>query len=190
LAYINFFKGKVFKWDMFLNTIMGSKTEFDKELSEYLSGRKKKKIDVIGMIKGIMPKPTPPPVKMPPEIQTYGEPEEKKPEAEKTEQPKAETLEEEVAGEKKSIWQSLLDRFRSKPYKKELEQKDKMLEDEEEGRIKEMVAKELMQKDMRDLAKITLYVIKQLPPERLKEFKQSTDWTDLKELLKKYKFIK
>ncbi|MBD3303573.1 hypothetical protein GF343_00345 [Candidatus Woesearchaeota archaeon] len=169
---------------------MGSKKEFDQELSEYLSVKKKKKIDVIGMIKGFMPKPTPPPVKMPPEVQTYGEPNEKKPEPEKTEKPKAETLEEEVTGEKKSIWQSLLERLRFKPYKKEIEQKDKMLEDEEEGRIKEMVAKELMLKDMRDMAKITLYVIKQLPPERLKEFKQGSDWTDLKELLKKYKFIK
>ncbi|MBW3001658.1 hypothetical protein KY338_00690 [Candidatus Woesearchaeota archaeon] len=169
---------------------MGSQKEFDKDLSEYLSGRKRKKIDVLGMIKGIMPKPTPPPVKMPPEIQTYGEPEEKKPEPAKVEEPKVETLEEEVVGEKKSIWQSLVDRFKFKPYKKEAEQKDKMIEEEEEGRIKEMVAKELMQKDMRDMAKITLYVIKQLPPERLKEFKQSTDWTDLKELLKKYKFIK
>ncbi len=169
---------------------MGSKTEFDKDLSEYISDRKRKKIDVIGMIKGIIPKPTPPPVKMPPEVETYGEPEEKKPEPEKIEEPKVETLEEEVVGEKKSLWQSLLDRFKFKPYKKEIEQKDKILEEEEEGRIKEMVAKELMLKDMRDMAKITLYLVKQLPPERLKEFKQSTDWTDLKELLKKYKFIK
>lgn len=182
---------------------MGSKKEFDKDLSDYLSGRKKKKIDVIGMIKGFMPKPTPPPVKLPPEVQTYGEPKEKKPAPEETEKPEQEapgneglqepkviTLEKEVAGEKKTIWQSLLDRFKFKPYKKEIEQKDKMIEEEEEGRIKEMVAKELMLKDMRDMAKITLYVIKQLPPERLKEFKQSTDWTDLKELLKKYKFIK
>jgi len=169
---------------------MGSKNEFDKELSEYISGRKKKKIDVVAMIKGFMPKPTPPPVKMPPEVQTYGESKEKKPEPEETEEPQVVTLEKEVVGERKTIWQSLLDRFKRKPYKKEIEQKDKMLEEEEEGRIKEMVAKELMLKDMRDMAKITLYLIKQLPPERLKEFKQSTDWTDLKELLKKYKFIK
>ena len=174
---------------MFLKKNMGSKTEFDKDLSEYISGRKRKKIDVVGMIKGLMPKPTPPPVKLPPEVETYGEAE-KKQEPEKIEEPRVETLEEEVVGEKKSLWQSLLDRFKFKPYQKEIEQKDKMIEEEEEGRIKEMVAKELMIKDMRDVAKITLYLVKQLPPERLKEFKQSTDWTDLKELLKKYKFIK
>lgn len=169
---------------------MGSKDEFDKDLSEYLSGRKKKKIDVMGVIKGLMPKPTPPPVEMPPEIETYGAEEEKKPlEPEKKEEP-AENLEEEVEGKKRSIWQAILDRFKKKPYKKEIEQKDKLIEEEEEGRIKEMVARELMMKDLRDISKITLYVIKQLPPERLKEFKQSTDWTDFKEILKKYKLIK
>jgi hypothetical protein len=173
---------------------MGSKSEFDKELGEYLSGRKKKKIDVLGMIKGIMPKPTPPPVELPPDIEAYGPEEQKKPEPQ--EPPKVETIEkdetldEEIQGTKPSIWRSLLDRFKFKPRKKEIDEKDKIIEEEEEGRIKEMVAKELMLKDMRDMAKITLYVVKQLPPERLKEFKESTDWTDLKELLKKYDFIK
>ena len=169
---------------------MGRQTEFDKELGEYLSGRKKKKIDVLGVIKGLMPKSTPPPVELPPEVEPYGG-EEKKPEPEKVEaEVKVETLDEEITGQKRSIWRALVDRFKFKPYKEALEQKDKKLEEEEEGRIKEMVAKELMLKDLRDTAKITLYLIKQLPPERLKEFKQSSDWTDFKEILKKYNLIK
>jgi len=171
---------------------MGKQTEFDKDLGDYLSGRKKKKIDVFGAIKGLMPKPTPPPVELPPEIEPYGVEEQKKPEPEKKSEPEAkvETLDEEITGNKPSIWKSLLGRFKFKPYKKELDQKNKMIEEEEEGRIKEMVQKELMMKDLRDIAKITLYLIKQLPPERLKEFKQSTDWTDFKEILKKYSLIK
>ena len=166
---------------------MGRKDEFDKELSEYLSSRKKKKIDVIGVIKGFMPKPTPPPVKVPPEVETYAE-EEKKP---APVEEKVETLEEEVAGKKKSIWRTLIERIKfPQPHKKELAEKEKLIEEEEEGRIKEMVAKELMLKDLRDTAKIALFLIKQLPPERLKEFKESSDFADLKEILKKYKFIK
>jgi len=174
---------------------MGRNNDFEKELNQYLTGKKKKKLDVVGAIKGLMPKPTPPPVKLPPEVQTYGGEETKKPEKqpEKTQiiqEPEKESLDTGITGKRKSIWTSLLDRLKFKPYKKELESKDKQLEQEEEGRIKEMVAKELMLKDMRDVAKIALYLIKQLPPERLKEFKQSSDFTDLKEILKKYNFIK
>lgn len=174
---------------------MAKSDEFNKELSTYLAGKKKKKIDVVGAIKGLMPKPTPPPVKLPPDIQVYGDKKEKSPEPEQ-EKPKViieeepERLEEEIQGKKPSVWKSILEKIKPKPHKKEPDQKDKMIEQEEEGRIREMVAKEIMLKDMRDIAKITLYVIKQLPPERLKEFKQSSDWTDLKEILKKHKLIK
>ena len=174
---------------------MGQNDDFDKDLGDYLSGRKKKRIDVFGVIKGFMPKPTPPPVELPPEIEMYSEEIEKKPEPklEKTqvvEETEEKTLDKELTGQKKSIWHSLIGRFKFKPYKKELESKDKQLEQEEEGRIKEMVAKELMLKDLRDTAKIALYLIKQLPPKRLQEFKQSSDFSDLKEILKKYNFIK
>jgi hypothetical protein len=174
---------------------MGKNDDFDKDLGDYLSGRKKKKIDVFGVIKGFMPKPTPPPVKLPPEVELYDEEAEKKPEVnlEKTriiEETEEKTLDNEITGQKKSIWHSLIGRFKFKPYKKELESKDKQLEQEEEGRIQEMVAKELMLKDLRDTAKIALYLIKQLSPERLREFKQSSDFSDLKEILKKYNFIK
>lgn len=169
---------------------MGNKEDLEKELTEYLSGRKKKKIDIMGAIKGLMPKPTPLPVQLPPEIETYGEPEEKPANSMLIEEADPESLEEEITGRKKSIWQSIIEKIKFKPYKKKPDKKDLQIEEVEEARIKEMVAKELMIKDMRDLAKITLYVIKQMPPQQLKEFRESTDWTDLKEILKKYKFIK
>lgn len=133
------------------------KEDFDQELSAYLSDRKKRKIDVMGVIKGFMPKPTPPAVELPPEIQPYGiEEETKNPEPEPKEEIIAESLEEEVTGKKKSVWHAILGKLKFKPHKKELEQKDKMIEEEEEGRIKEMVAKELMLKDLRDISKIAL----------------------------------
>jgi hypothetical protein len=174
---------------------MGRREELDQDLVDYLSGKKRKKLDVIEMIKGIMPKSSPPPVELPPEIQTYDAKEEKKVE----EKPKVEILDEEekpktdleeYGEESPSLWEGILRKFGMKPSSQVEKEEAELKEHAEEEKIKEMVGKELVMKDMRDLAKMTLFVIKQLPPERLKEFKQSTDFTDLKEILKKYKFIK
>ena len=44
--------------------------------------------------------------------------------------------------------------------------------------------------DLKEIAKIALFVIKQLPPEQLQEFKNSSDFADLKQILQKYRLIK
>ncbi len=179
---------------------MGRKEEFEQELGVYLKGKKKKKIDVVGMIKGIMPKPTPPPVKLPPEIQPYGEEEDKaeKMAAEKAEEiPRIEAfdipnteIEEYEKAVKKPFWHGILSKVGMKKSKAATEE-DKLLKEKgEEEQIKGMIEKELLLKDFKSLAKMTLFVIKQLPKERMDQFKQTSDFTDLKELLKKYKLIK
>ncbi|MEM4263954.1 MAG: hypothetical protein QW666_03625 [Candidatus Woesearchaeota archaeon] len=175
-----------------------SRKEFEEELGAYLKSKRKKKIDVVGMIKGIMPKPTPPPVKLPPEIQVYGEEEqagkkieekaEDTPYVEAFEEPKTE-VEEYPAEVKKPFWHTVLEKVGFKG--KETQKEDEMLRvQSEEEKIKGIVEKEFLLKDLKNLAKITLFVIKQLPKERMEQFKQSSDFTDLKEMLKKYKLIK
>lgn len=180
---------------------MGRKQEFEQELGDYIKGKRRKKIDVVSMIKGMMPKPSPPPVKLPPEIQPYGDEEEKKAEKKENkkvdEVPAIETIEEapkteveEYEAETKPFWHSVLEKVGLKPSKAAQKEEAILAEKGEEEKIKEMVEKEFMLKDIRDLAKMTLFVIKQLPPERMEQFKQSSDFNDLKELLKKYKLIK
>jgi hypothetical protein len=44
--------------------------------------------------------------------------------------------------------------------------------------------------DMKEIAKIALGMIKQLPDEQLREFKQSTDFEKMKTILKKHELIK
>src|SRR3989344_4786316 len=44
--------------------------------------------------------------------------------------------------------------------------------------------------DMKEVAKIALGVIRQLPDEELRKFKQSSDFEKLKEILKKHELIK
>lgn len=193
----------------FLNTMhfsdyMGRKQELEQELGDYIKGKRRKKIDVVSMIKGMMPKPSPPPVKLPPEIQPYGDEEEKKAEKkeERKEEKKAEEepkigievaeseIEEYAAEPKKPFFHSILEKMGIKPSKAAQKEEAMLAEKGEEEKIKEMVEREFMLKDIRDLAKMTLFVIKQLPPERMEQFKQSSDFNDLKELLKKYKLIK
>lgn len=184
---------------------MGRKQELDLELGEYIKGKKKKKIDVMSVIKGIMPKPSPPPVKLPPEIQPYGDEEEKKTEKKEEKKPelKAEEpklgfeeqqtdVEEYEAEAKKPFFNSILEKIGIKPGKTaaKTQEEELLREQGEEEKIKGMVEKEFLLKDIKSLAKMTLFVIKQLPKERMDQFKQSSDFADLKELLKKYKLIK
>lgn len=49
---------------------------------------------------------------------------------------------------------------------------------------------ELSSADIKEVAKIALGVIRQLPDEELKRFKQSADFEILKEILKRYELIK
>jgi len=44
--------------------------------------------------------------------------------------------------------------------------------------------------DMKEISKITLNMIRQLPDEQLKKFKQSPDFERMKSILKKHELIK
>jgi len=162
------------------------KRELDKELEVYLSARKRKKRDVKGMIKKILPKPAPKSVELPPEVQAYDASEE----ISKAE-PKLDVdvvMEDEYEEERKSIVQKITDWLRPNP--KEIHVDDQEREIFEEEKIKEMVGKEMIMHDLKAVSKIALYVIKQLPPEQLNEFKNSSDFAELKEILKKNQLIK
>ncbi|MEK6857864.1 MAG: hypothetical protein AABX39_04725 [Nanoarchaeota archaeon] len=60
--------------------------------------------------------------------------------------------------------------------------------EEEEPNMAEQL--NAMRSDMKQLAKITLDVIKKMPPQEVATFKQSDDFAVLKELLKKHSLIK
>lgn len=159
------------------------KNEFDKELGTYLSRRKKAEVpDILKWIKGLIPKPTPPPVQVsiPAEIQTYEE--EKlvpKPESKK------EVLKE-YNQNKKNVLSFILDKLNKLGWFK----KTPISEEEQESKIKDIVAKEMMQKDLREISKIALMAIKKLPEEDMKEFKDSAEFDSLKKILKKHDLIK
>ncbi|MBW2968799.1 hypothetical protein KY304_01155 [Candidatus Woesearchaeota archaeon] len=158
-----------------------AKNEFDKELGTYLSRRKKAEIpDIIGWLKGLIPKPTPPPVNvsMPAEIETYEEQNKKT----ETKSP-VEIVE---SDKSKNVWEFIKDQIKKFSSGK----KYSISEEEQETKIKEIVAKEMMQKDLQAISKIALIAIKKLPEEDRKEFKESAEFEDLKKILKKYELIK
>ncbi len=156
------------------------KNEFDKELGTYLSRRKKAEMpDIIGWLKGFIPKPAPPPVNvsMPAEIETYEEKQTKKPEIKK------EIVEEPVS---KNVWTFLMEKLRSIS----LPKKPQVNEEEQETKIRDIVAKEMIYKDLREISKVALIAIKKLPEEDMKEFKESAEFESLKNILKKHDLIK
>ncbi|MBD3361374.1 hypothetical protein GF358_01130 [Candidatus Woesearchaeota archaeon] len=160
------------------------KNDFDRELGTYLSRRKKAEIpDIIKWVKSFVPKPTPPPVKvqLPEDVQTY---EEEKPAA----KPKVQEVQlEEYPSEKQNVLSFVLDKLNKIGL---LAKKPKVSEEEQEIQIKQIVAKEMVQKDLRELSKIALIAIKKLPDEDRKEFKESAEFDALKKILKKHDLIK
>jgi len=168
-----------------------AKSDFEKELGTYLTRRKKGGMpDMINFFKGLLPKPTPPPVNMqlPDDVETY----EEKPQIQvkstpvlKPEHKKEELLDEiqEYSPDQKNVLSFILDKIG-------IAKKPVMTEDEKEARIQDIVKKEMMQKDIREVAKIALMAIKKLHPDDLKQFKNSSEFDVLKNMLKKYDLIK
>lgn len=171
-----------------------AKGDFDRELSIYLSRRKKAGMpDIVRFLKGFLPKPTPPPVKMslPEDIETYEEKpvvpaqmQQPKPALQKQEK-KEEIMEEvqEYKADQKNVLGFIMDKIG-------IARKQAMTEEEKEAKIQDLVKKEMMQKDIREVAKIALMAIKKLQPDDLKQFKNSAEFDALKGLLKKYDLIK
>lgn len=160
------------------------KNDFDRELGTYLSRRKKAEIpDILKWIKSFVPKPNPPPlqVQLPEEIQTYGE---EKP----TLKPKPQEIQlEEYPSDKQNVLSFVLEKLRTIGF---LSKKPQSTEEEQAIQIKQIVAKEMIQKDLRELSKIALIAIKKLPEEDMKEFKESAEFDSLKKILKKHDLIK
>jgi len=159
-----------------------AKTEFDKELSTYLTRRKKAATtDLVKWVKSLFPKPTPPAVqvKLPEEVQTY----EEKPGITQKKLEKTGAQIEEYQDDKKNILTFILEKlsFGSKP---------KLTEEEQAEKIKNIVSQEMAQKDLREVSKIALMAIKKLPDEDRKEFKESSEFDSLKKILKKHDLIK
>lgn len=158
------------------------KSEFGKELGTYLMRRKKAELpDVLKWLKSFIPKPTPPPVQvsMPAEIEAYEEKVSVKPEA------KQEIVEEYTVGNK-NVLNFILDKLRKFGFSK----KTIVSEEEREAQIKDIVAKEMVQKDLREVSKVALMAIKKLPEADMKEFKESSEFDNLKQILKKHDLIK
>ncbi len=85
-----------------------------------------------------------------------------------------EDLEEQIDEKKESIFKKLLNVFKAKP-KNEVEEFDEMLE---------------LNEDVKDVIKTLTKWIKELPPEKIKQFKESDDFKKYKEVLSNYNLIK
>ena len=86
-----------------------------------------------------------------------------------------EELEDEIEEKKESVFRRLFNIFKTKP-KEEI--------------IEEVQDEYTLNEDVKDALKILTNWLKQLPPEKLKRFKESPDFEKYKEILKKYNLIK
>ncbi|MEM4240099.1 MAG: hypothetical protein QXM31_03650 [Candidatus Woesearchaeota archaeon] len=151
--------------------------EFERELEQYISQRRRAKFrfpDVFGAFKG-KKKMTEP--ELPPEVQKYDE-------GSPAEAPETMPGEEEAPEEpKKGVMTKILESLGLVGGGK----KEEQIPAEQ---VKEMLAKDEHLQDMKEIAKIALLVTKKLPPEQLSEFKASPEFERLKELLRKHQLIK
>src|SRR3989344_775470 len=143
----------------FLNSLRKNaymRDEFERDLAEYLSARKRAgRIDIKSFLKKLMPerKVEDPTVAIPEQVEVYTEPQPV---------PKQPS-------------------FISKIFKKEVVN---------EELVREHMRADDALDDMKEVAKIALSMIKQLPDEQLRLFKNSPDFERLKTLLKKHDLIK
>ncbi len=149
--------------------------EFEKEMEQYIAQRRRAKImlpDFLNMFKRKKKMPEP---ELPPEIQKYEE-------GSPAEPPETMPGEEEAEPEKGVVTKILesVGLVGGKKTPDPLSQKQ----------VQQMLAKDELSKDMKEIAKIALHITKKLPPEQLSEFKASPEFERLKELLRKHQLIK
>ena len=142
---------------------MEGRRELDRDLESYLAARRRKSFDLKGFFRGLMPKPSEK-VEMPTQVEVY---EEEAP----TPTPSPIVEQKQEAG------------FLARLFAKDVAKK------EEEITHAKIEAEEAIT-DMKEIAKVSLMIIKQLPDETLHTFKQSTEFARLKEILKKHGLIK
>jgi hypothetical protein len=153
--------------------------EFEKELEQYIGQRRKARFkfpDVFGALKRKKKMPEP---ELHPEVQKYEE-------GSPAEIPEAMPGEEEEASpeQRKGVMTKLLESLGL------VGGKEKTPENLPAEEVQQMLAKDEISQDMKEIAKIALLVIKKLPPEQMSEFKTSPEFDRLKELLRKHQLIK
>ena len=151
--------------------------EFERELEQYIAQRRRAKIKFPNIFSWFKPKKKKmPETQLPPEIVKYEEGSPAEP---------LETLpgeEEELP--KKGVFTKILETLGLVTVEK------KGPEQVPAEEVQKLLAKDELGQDTKEIAKIALSVIKQLPPEQLSAFKASPEFARLKELLRKHQLIK
>lgn len=153
-----------------------TREEFEKELDQYIAQRRRAKIRFpdIGRMFAVKHKKMPEP-ELPPEIQKYEE-------GTPAEIPEAMPGEE--AQPQKGFFTKLLESLGL------VTTEENQAEEVPAEQVQQMLAKDDLAQDTKEIAKIALAVVKRLPPEQLATFKASPEFSRLKELLRKHQLIK
>jgi len=147
------------------------KTELNRDLSSYIASKRKSSFSLKGIFTGSQQSENT--ASMHPEVKPYESKEEEK-EVPSMDDEAVEELEEEYAEESKGFFSKLKGLF--KP--------EKEPEDSEED------VEELANPELKELARITLTVLKKLPGQELREFKNSEDFAKFKDILARNNLIK
>jgi hypothetical protein len=150
--------------------------EFERELEDYIAQRRKAKIKFPKLFGSTKKKKMP---ELPPEIQKYDE-------TTPAESPEVMPGEEPEYPEKKGLFTKVLESLGLVS----AEEKKQQPADVPAEEVQHMLVQDEKHQDMKEVAKIALAVIKQLPPDELATFKSSPEFSRLKELLKKHQLIK
>jgi hypothetical protein len=152
--------------------------EFERELEQYLAQRRRAKMkfpSITGFFKTKKKMPEP---ELPPEVHKYDE---------TTPAEVPEPMPGEEAAEEQSR-KGFFTRFLEGIGLVTVDQQQPEQIPTEE--VQQMLAKDDLTQDTKEIARIALQVIKQLPPDQLSTFKASPEFDRLKELLKKHQLIK
>ena len=152
-----------------------TREEFEKELDQYIAQRRRAKIRFpdIGRMFAAKHKKMPEP-ELPPEIQKYEE---------DTPAEIPEAMPGEDVQPQKGFFTKLLESLG-------LVTTEEKAEEVPAEQVQQMLAKDNLAQDTKEIAKIALSIIKQLPPEQLASFKAGPEFSRLKELLRKHQLIK
>ena len=141
-----------------------AKRDFEKEMAEYISERNKgKPFSLKEFISGLIPKKDEV-VDVHEDVEIYSD--------------------EDVINIKEESKEPWLKRIFSIDSKKEKEKQDKILD------IEYKVMAEDAIHDLKNVTKIALEAIKELPPNKVKKFRESESFANMKKILKKHELIK
>ena len=158
----------IIRYKYYANTVISMADNFDKDMKEYLSSRKKS-----GLFSGML-KEKQPEIRLHPEVEPYEEQPMMQNESEATEAP----------AESES--------YEPESYETEPTKKKGFFSRLFGGKTEStpVLASSEMMDDFKRVSKIALALAKQLNPENLETFKRSADYEELKTILKKHNLIK